>query len=132
MPERSEKEALLGAVARFLESEVRPVVTDPRLAFRLLIAANLNNIVAAELRAGDGAERAEMGRLRTLIPDLVVDENDPHRACAELNRALAERLRSGEAMGAERLTYIRANLKQTLRARLAVSNPRFDLRPDIA
>ena len=41
MYEQPDKEALLSAIATFLMNELRPVIRDPRLAFRVLIAANL-------------------------------------------------------------------------------------------
>ena len=137
MVERPETEALLLAVARFLENEVRPVVSDPRLAFRLLIAANLNTIVAAELKNGGAFSQAELSRLRSLLPEAAAklsvgqsDQTDSETMIA-LNRVLAEKLRGGEVLSSETLSHIRAHLKQTLHDKLTVSNPRFDLRPDV-
>ena len=68
MSDRPDKEILLQAVARFLEREVKGAITDPRLAFRVLIAANLTSIVAAESRGEEAQQQAELHRLRALLP----------------------------------------------------------------
>src|SRR5580692_116344 len=59
MQNRPDKTALLEAVARFLATEVKPAITDPNLAFRVLVAANLAAVVAAEVATEEAQEEAE-------------------------------------------------------------------------
>ncbi len=58
---------LLEAVTEFLGEEILPVVEDPRLRFRTLVALNALGIAYRELRAGTpagppGDELAELAR----------------------------------------------------------------------
>lgn len=138
--------ALLDAVARFLLAEVHPLLGgDDRhkgVAFRVLIAANLATIVAAELRGGEARDRGELQRLAALLPDeaaaLGVSTGEPagatraadRAALAGLNQALAQALRAG-TLGPERLPQVMAHLRQTLREDLAIANPRFSLDDDL-
>jgi hypothetical protein len=70
MQDRPDRLALLGAIARFLEHDVRPALKDPGLSFRALIAAHLAGTVAAELKAEGDLTAPELGRLRALLPDI--------------------------------------------------------------
>lgn len=129
MADRPEKEVLLDAVARFLDKEVRPAVSDPRLAFRLLIAANLNQIVATELRLGEAHEAAQLARLRALAglpPPAPGSAADRAAELRRLERDLARRIRE-EPLDDDARRRVREHVIATLRERLAVSNPRFDL-----
>ena|SRR5579883_1773038 len=124
----SESELLLEAIARFLEREVRPAVPEPRLHFRLLIAAHLARTIAEELRAGEATEAARIERLRALLPDVPLPSDIASRASrsaalATLERALADRLRDGRLEPARALGEVRRALAE----RLAIVSPRFDL-----
>ena len=133
MQERPDSSALLEAVASFLISELLPSVTDKRLAFRVMIAANLASVVSAELRTDDARFSAEVERLRALLPDARA-EKDPHKfssraernaALEALNRELVDKLRSGEGSANEKAARF-AHVKQTALETLSVANPRFD------
>ena len=134
MQDWPEKEALLAAVGEFLMNDLRPQLTDARLSFRALIAANLTQVVASELKVEDVHDAAELTRLRALMPEVEAagseDRSARRRAIAVLNRALAERLRQG-ALDPEALGRARAHLQATLRDKLSVNNPLFDLAPEI-
>jgi hypothetical protein len=121
MQEKPDKEELLAAISAFLMGELKPVVTDARLSFRVLIAANLAQIVGNELRHGPRQDEAERGRLKKLLPDATSD--DLH----ELARELATRLREGRVD----LDAARDHLRETLRDQLTVNNPFFDTRAEI-
>jgi hypothetical protein len=99
----------LGAVARFLDADVRPALEGDRaLAFRLRIASSLLQSVALETEHG-GALAA---------------------AAAERAEELAAALRAG-TLPPDREALVRSKLLEGLRARLAVVNPRFDTSPEI-
>jgi len=129
MQDRPDKDVLLDAMATFLLTQVRPAISDPGLSFRVLIAANLANVVANEIRSEEEQDVAELTRLRDLLPEIRVAPDGTragtHQAIRTLNKALAERLQAGgfDAAGLSRAT---AHVKQTLLEKLAVNNPRFE------
>ncbi len=136
MQERPNKLVLLSAIARFLVEDARPALSDPRLAFRALIAANLATIVASELSTDAEATRAELARLRALFPDAppvgesADGERDEREQVVALTERLARRLRE-ESPGQDEVARIAAALRESLREKLAVDNPRFDTSPEI-
>jgi hypothetical protein len=117
-----EKEALLGAIARFLAEDIRPVVSDPRLNFRVLVAAHLAMTVANECRGGAAEEDAERARLRAFYPG-------GDAPLAELNARLAADVREGKIAADD--ARLREHVKKTLLAKLAINSPRFDTSPEI-
>jgi hypothetical protein len=134
MQERPNKLVLLTALARFLMEEVRPALSDPRLAFRALIAANLASVVASELASDEGAVTRDLERLAPLFDDveLLADDSFESRraAVADLNARLAARLREG-ALSADETARVADVLRDSLREKLAIDNPRFDTSLDI-
>jgi len=137
MQNRPDKTALLEAVARFLEREIKPAVKDPSLSFRVLIAANLCQLVSAEIQMEDAATDAELDRLAALLPDVEVDpararssHEERRRALERYNRALHDRIQSG-AVRAEPGTEAWEHVTTTLRGELLTSSPRFDTALDI-
>lgn len=137
MQNRPDQPALLEAVARFLEREIKPVVKDPSLSFRVLIAANLCQMVSAEIQMEDAATDAELDRLSAILPDLEVDldaarrsREGRRRALARYNRALCDRLRDG-SLRAEPGSEVWDHVTTALRGELLTSGPRFDTALDI-
>ena len=124
MQEKPDKLELLSAIAEFLMAEVKPVIKDARLSFRVLIAANLAQIVANELRGEAGHEAAERERLRALLPDVAPE------SLRALEVELSARLRDGRIAG-DALDRAREALRETLRDQLSVNNPFFDTRAEI-
>ncbi|HVE83519.1 MAG TPA: DUF6285 domain-containing protein [Myxococcales bacterium] len=123
MLERPDEPALLEALAKFLLADLHPAVKDKKLAFRVLIAANIAGTLATQLRTQDERRAAELSRLRALL-------GGPERSLRELNAALVEKLRSG-GLAAEELEKISAHVKQTLQEALSVVNPSFDTSVEI-
>jgi hypothetical protein len=128
MQTRPDKTALLMAIARFLVEDARPALADPRLNFRALIAANLANIVAAELASDDAHVTREIDRLRKILPvspppALTPDER--RAQLSEMSSALTKMLRETQSSPAE-IARIAALLQETLRDKLSIDNPRFD------
>lgn len=106
----------LAAVARFLDADLRPALTDRALSFRLRIASSLLQSLALEAAHTGALAAAEAQRLGALgLGDA---------------SALARGLREG-TVPPERERAVREHLIQTLRERLAAVNPRFDTSPEI-
>ena len=123
MQDPPDKEALLFAIARFLEEDVRPQIKDARLNFRVLIATHLAATVANECRGGAAAEALALGRLQAIYPDAA------GVSYRELTARLAKDIREGApAANAER---VMEHVRETLLAKLAVNSPRFDTQPEI-
>ena len=136
MQDAPTKETLLLALAKFIMMEVRPAVTDSRLSFRLLIAANLAGIVAQECAGEDAQNRAELTRLTAIFQDLdrdVADAARPEqlRVLAEFNARLARGIVDGSLDTAPG-NAVFAHIKSTLIEKLAIDNPRFDAKRDLA
>lgn len=135
MQSRPDPEAVLEAVAAFLQRELAPQVSDKALAFRTLVAANVTAVLAAEARAEDALAAAELARIEALLGAASVDgaraASGPRRRQAigeldvQLLRALAAGTLSPEVGGA-----LWRHARATLAERLAVTSPRFDLRED--
>ena len=131
MQTRPDQSTLLDAVAQFLLTEVAPKLeADKATQFRVMIAANLANVVSQELRTHDARFTAEANRLAALLPG-VADEAKLHSAIAaerdaallSLDRELATRLRTGAMTPEAALEHLTATLADTL----STTNPRFDL-----
>jgi hypothetical protein len=132
MQDLPEKENILLAVAKFLGQEVRPHVTDPRLSFRLLVAAHLCGVVAQECASEEEADAAELGRLAALLEGVPPSAHGRagRAAIAAANVQLAASLRDG-AVGADPGSPAWEHVMKTLTEKLAVSSARFDTRKEI-
>jgi hypothetical protein len=137
MQNRPDKAALLDAVARFLEREIKPLVKDPSLSFRVLIAANLCQLVGAEIQMEDPATDAELDRLAALLPDVEIDlararqsREGRQKALLLLGTELCARIERG-ALAADPGSEAWEHVMTTLRGELLTSSPRFDTSPDI-
>ena len=136
MQQRPSKEALLEAIAKFLVGEVYPHIADKRLNFRVLIAANLASMVAAEMDSEVAMIDAEIARLAELMPDAAPDRDralsdvERRQLVLELNRELAARIRQSR-LSTQGRQQAWEHAKETLIRTLAIDNPRFDLSPQI-
>jgi Domain of unknown function (DUF6285) len=105
---------LTKAVADFLRNDITPVIGGHN-AFKLRVAINVLDLIARQLtleEEGDAAEAASLKDLLGIDGDLI-----------DLNRALAERIASGEID----LTTpgLSEHLWQTTMAKLAVDQPNY-------
>ncbi len=131
MQQRPTKIELLQAIAKFLVAEAYPSISDKRLSFRVLVAANLANIVAAELESEKTLIDEEISRLADLMPDAVAgrapaeSEAERRELLSQLHRELAERIRQ-RRFSAEEKRRAWEQVKDSLSRTLSIDNPRFD------
>ncbi len=129
MQDRPDARELVEAVAGFLEKEMVPTVTDPRLKFRTLVAANVLAIVARELAAGEGPLRAEWEGLTRLLDKpgqpRPTSDRELRDAVLEMNRELAARVRAGAADADPLYTAVLDHAEQTIVDKLRIANPRL-------
>src|SRR5262245_47624575 len=128
MHDRPTAAELVDAVRQYLEGELLPQLTDPRLRFQTLIAAHVLGIVARELPVEEGQLADEYGilaRLLTLPAATSRQLSDLRAAVRSGNEALCQRIRAGEydAPGAQR--DLVALLREQVVRKLEVANPKY-------
>lgn len=112
---------LLEIARATLLSEIAPALPEAQ-RYAALMAANALAIAGRELAAPDGGA-AETARIAALLPDWAPPD-DGHGALREGTARLAARIREGAFDEGPRREALLAHLRETVRARLAVSNPR--------
>jgi hypothetical protein len=105
---------LIKAVADFLRNEITPEIKGHN-AFKLRVGINALDLVTRQLALEGTSDAAELERLKNLLG---VDGSLP-----ELNRALADRIASGEADLAT--PGLAEHLWQTTLAKLSVDQPNY-------
>lgn len=112
--DRPNAEELIETVREFLHDKLLPTMTGHD-AFEVRIAANLLAIALRELQQGPAATTAEQSRLTELV--------GAHDTVEALEAELVRRIRDGEIAVDD--AALRAHLRETVRARLAMSNPKY-------
>ncbi len=110
--DRPNLDELLEALGEFLEEEILPGLTDPRLRFRTLVALNALGIARRELLLGGALaeeDRRELGALLGLEAPL-----------EELLRALGAKIREGRAPPGT-LSFLKAHVAR----KLQVASPKY-------
>jgi hypothetical protein len=105
---------LIKAVADFLRNDITPAIGG-HSAFKLRVAINALDLVTRQLALEQGSDAAEAARLTQLL--------GLQGSLAELNRALADRIASGEAD--LQTPGLADHLWQTTLAKLAVDQPNY-------
>src|SRR5215470_8448129 len=105
---------LTKAVVDFLRNDIAPAISGHN-AFKLRVAINMLDLVARQLTLAEGSDAAEAARLKKLLG---IDS-----ALIDLNRALAEKIASGEVDLAT--PGLSEHLWQTTLAKLAVDQPNY-------
>ena len=105
---------LIKAVADFLRSEITPAIKGHN-AFKLRVGINALDLVTRQLALQGPGEAAEAMRLKALLG---IDGS-----VMELNRALAEKIASGEAD--LNTPGLKEHLWQTTMDKLAVDQPNY-------
>jgi Domain of unknown function (DUF6285) len=128
MQDRPSAEELIAAVASFLEQELIPTITDPRLRFRGLVAANLLAVVARELDAGDAPLLAARSQLQALLghaAPAAPDRGTLRAETAQLAAELAARIRAGAFDEPPDFIAALDAAEQLVAEKLRVANPRY-------
>jgi Domain of unknown function (DUF6285) len=105
---------LTKAVTDFLRDEIAPMISGHN-AFKLRVAINMLDLVTRQLMLEGGTDQEEAVRLRALLG---IDGS-----LIELNRALADRIASGEVDPTT--PGLADHLWQTTLAKLAVDQPNY-------
>jgi hypothetical protein len=105
---------LTKAVADFLREDVAPLITGHH-AFKLRVASNMLDLVTRQLSLQRQSDTTEAARLKTLLG---IDGS-----LIELNRALAEKIASGEVD--LKTPGLADHLWQTTLDKLAVDQPNY-------
>ena len=105
---------LTKAVTDFLRDEIAPMISGHN-AFKLRVAINMLDLVTRQLTLEGGTDQEEAVRLRALLG---IDGS-----LIELNRALADRIASGEVDPTT--PGLADHLWQTTLAKLAVDQPNY-------
>lgn len=136
MQDRPSLEAMLGAVARFLDQEAAPAASDAALAFRLRVAGHLVAMAGREVHREALDDAADLDALEALLaieaPLTPAERRDRvarRQAVAALERVVQERVIAGE-YDDEPAAFLAA-MRGRLRRKLEVANPRFDLADDL-
>jgi hypothetical protein len=127
MHDRPTAVELVNAVRQYLECELLPTLTDARLKFQTLIAANVLSIAERELQA----EEAELSyEYQSLLP--VIDFDESARTLTELrpavrraNERLCARIRDGYYDDPQHFHALMRMLREFVERKLQVANPRY-------
>jgi Domain of unknown function (DUF6285) len=114
MQDEPTPEELIKAAADFLRAEIAPQISG-HLAFKLRVSINALDLVTRQLALQQAGDAAEAARLTKLL--------GRQGTLGELNRALAERIASGEAD--LQTPGLADHLWQTTMAKLAVDQPNY-------
>ena len=126
MQDRPTAIELLDAARGFLESELIPAL-EGRKQFHARVAANVLAIVARELDMESGHLGAEWRRLDELLGEvpLPAEPGSLREALRARTEALSESIRRGEADEGERRNAVIAHVRETVREKLAIANPKL-------
>jgi hypothetical protein len=128
MNDRPSAAELIDAVRHYLETELLPTLTDARLRFQTLIAANVLAIVGRELPAAEDLLREEWVLLAPwvgLSGSAPSGLADLRRAVREANARLGDRIRAGAFDDLQRFHELAAVLRRTVVRKLEIANPRY-------
>jgi len=118
---------LIAAARMQLEQQVIPSITEPRLRFQTLVAANVLAIVERELAAGEAHLAATWRRAASLQGDPADQPAGEmlRAAVAAQARRLCEDIRAGVYDDGPRRRALLTHLRRTAEEELLIANPRF-------
>jgi Domain of unknown function (DUF6285) len=128
MTDRPTAAELIAAVRQFLEGELMPTLTDARLRFQTLVAANVLAIVERELQV---EEEHLLHGWQWLTEILEVNRSVPQsltalrKAVRDANLQLCQRIRQGVFDERSSFLGLTRQLRQIVERKLEVANPRY-------
>jgi hypothetical protein len=128
MTDRPTAAELVEAVRRFLEGELLPTLTDARLRFQTLVAANVLAIVGRELPAEEDLLREEwqlLGEILGTAGPEPASLTALRETVREANVLLCERIRAGVFDEPSPFHALVRQLRRTVERKLEVANPRY-------
>jgi hypothetical protein len=128
MNDRPTAGELVAAARQFLEGELIPTLTDARLRFQTLVAANVLSIIERELRAEEEHLLQEWQWLSELL-----EFNGPaplrlavlRERVREANEELGRRIRQGVFDERSCFLALSRQLRQIVERKLEIANPRY-------
>jgi hypothetical protein len=129
MHDRPTAEELVEAVRQFLEEELLSCLSDQRLRFQTLVAANVLSIAARELKYEDEDARLEYAELAAFLREPVKPVGtraEFREATRGFNEELCSRIRSGAYDKGDAFTALAAILRRQVQRKLRAANPRFE------
>jgi hypothetical protein len=126
MQDRPTQDELLAALERFLDDQV-VAKTEGALSFHGRVAANVVRMLRRELEHEDEQLEREWAGLNALLgaADRPAARAALRDALVARNEALCERIRSGDADTPPFRDPVLAHVRQTVRDKLLVTNPRW-------
>ncbi len=126
MQDRPTQDELLAALEHFLDDQVVRK-TEGALSFHGRVAANVVRMLRRELESEDGALDREWAGLDALLgpAEHPATRASLREALAARNEALCERIRSGDADTPLFRDAVVSHVRQTVRDKLLVTNPRW-------
>jgi Domain of unknown function (DUF6285) len=128
MTDRPTAAQLVEAVHHLLEAEVVPALTDARLRFQTLVAANVLSIVGRELATADADARLAWDQLAAVLgasEPQPLHAGDRSAALRQLNEELCRRIRAGDYDEPVRFLGLLNQLRPLIVRKLEIANPRF-------
>jgi hypothetical protein len=128
MTDRPTAAELIEAARHYLETELLPGLTDARLRFQTLIAANVLAIVGRELPAEEELLREERAWLSRLLawtkpePERLADLRQDVRAA---NLELCAKVCAGAFDEPARFREVADILRRTVVRKLEIANPKY-------
>jgi hypothetical protein len=123
MNDRPNAAELIDAVRGYLEKELLPALTDARLRFQTLVAANVLAVAGRELATEVASLEEEWGLLDALLGH-EERSTEVKPAVERRNRDLCERIRAGDFDEAGRFRELAQVLRRVVVRKLEVANPR--------
>jgi hypothetical protein len=128
MNDRPTAAELVAATRLYLEKELLPILTDARLRFQTLVAANVLSVVERELQ---GEEEQLHEDWEWLAPVLHVSGPAPQRlpelqrSVREAHEELCRQIRAGDYDEPARFQSLAQLLRRSVERKLEVANPRY-------
>jgi hypothetical protein len=127
MNDRPNAVELLDAVRAFLEKELLPSLTDARLRFQTLVAANVLAVAGRELTTREEHLAEEWSLMDAVLGkvEMPLPTTELAQAIARRNDDLCQRIRAGKFDEAERARELSGMLHRVVVRKLEVANPRL-------